>query len=60
MREGIPLERQAGAIEHVMIINRQAQHLGWSGRATNQFAALAGLAALPAVAEDPSEVGPNA
>jgi hypothetical protein len=54
------LDRQAGATEHVMIINRQAQHMGWSGRADNQFAALAGPLAPPAIAEDPSEVDPNA
>jgi hypothetical protein len=57
---GIMLDRQAGATEHVMIINRQAQHMGWSGRADNQFAALAGPLAPPAIAEDPSEVDPNA
>jgi hypothetical protein len=58
-REGIQLDPRAGHMEHVMIINRQAQHVGWSGLAHNQFAALAGPAAPPAMAEDPSEVGPN-
>jgi hypothetical protein len=62
VREGLQLDPTAGRTEHVMIINRQAQHVGWSGRAQNQFAALAGPAAPPppAMAEDPSEVGPNA
>jgi hypothetical protein len=60
VREGIQLDPTAGHTEHVMIIGRQAQHVGWSGPAQNQFAALAGPAAPPAVAEDPSEVVPNA
>jgi hypothetical protein len=59
-REGIQLDPGASHTEHVMIINRQVQHVGWSGRAHNQFAALAGPAAPPAIAEDPSEVDPNA
>jgi hypothetical protein len=59
-REGIQLDPAAGRTEHVMNINRQAQHVGWSGRAQNQFAALAGPAPPPTMAEDPSEVGPNA
>jgi hypothetical protein len=43
-----------------MVINRQAVHVGWTGRAQNQFAALAGPAAPPADADNPSEVTPNA
>jgi hypothetical protein len=60
VREGIQLDPAAGRTKHVMIINRQAQHVGWSGRAQNQFEALARPALPPAAAEDPSEVGPNA
>jgi hypothetical protein len=59
VREGLQLDPRAGHAEHVMIINRQAVHVGWSGPAQNQFAALQGLAP-PAIAEDPSEVAPNA
>jgi hypothetical protein len=59
-REGIQLDPAAGRTEHVMILNRQVQHMGWSGPAHNQFAALTGADAPPALAEDPSEVGPNA
>jgi hypothetical protein len=59
-REGIQLDPAAVRTEHVMILNRQVQHMGWSGPAHNQFAALAGNAAPPALAEDPSEVDPNA
>jgi hypothetical protein len=59
-REGLQLDPRAGHTEHVMIINCQAQHVGWSGRTTNQFDALAAPAVPPAIAEDPSEVGPNA
>jgi hypothetical protein len=57
--EGIVLDRRADATEHVMIVNRQAQHIGWSGRANNQFTALAGTEAPPAITEEPSEVNPN-
>jgi hypothetical protein len=39
-REGIQLDPRADRTEHVMIINRQVQHVGWSGRPQNQFAAL--------------------
>jgi hypothetical protein len=46
-REGLQLDPTVGRTEHVMIINRQAQHVGWSGRAQNQFEALAGPAAPP-------------
>jgi hypothetical protein len=60
VREGIQLDPAAGRVEHVMILNRQVQHMGWGGPAHNQFAALAGDAAPPAPAEDPSEVDPNA
>jgi hypothetical protein len=60
VREGLQLDPRAGREEHVMVINRQAVHVGWSGPAHNQFAALQGPAAPPADAEDPSEVGPNA
>jgi hypothetical protein len=59
LREGLQLDLRATHTEHVMIINRQAQHVGWSGRAQNQFAALEAQAP-PATADDPSEVGPNA
>jgi hypothetical protein len=59
-REGIQLDPTAGRTEHVMILNRQVQHMGWSGPAHNQFAVLAGAAAPPALAEEPSEVDPNA
>jgi hypothetical protein len=59
-REGLQLDPRAGHSEHVMIINRQALHVGWSGPAHNQFAALQGPAAPPATADDPSEVDPNA
>jgi hypothetical protein len=59
-REGLQLDPRAGRSEHVMIINRQALHVGWSGPAHNQFAALQGPAAPPATADDPSEVDPNA
>jgi hypothetical protein len=59
-REGIQLDPRADRTEHVMIINRQVQHVGWSGRPQNQFAALEQLDEPPAVAEDPSEVDPNA
>jgi hypothetical protein len=59
-REGLQLDPRASHTEHVMVINRQAVHVGWSGRAQNQFEALADPAAPPAMAEDPSEVGPNA
>jgi hypothetical protein len=58
--EGLQLDPRAGHTEHIMIINRQAQHVGWSGRAQNQFAALQTPAAPPATADDPSEVVPNA
>jgi hypothetical protein len=51
-QEGLALDRQARGVENVLILNRQVHHLGWSGRTSNQFAALAG--------PDPSEVGPNA
>jgi hypothetical protein len=51
---------EAGRTEHAMIINRQVVHVGWSGRAQNQFEALADPGPLPAAADDPSEVGPNA
>jgi hypothetical protein len=50
------LDRQEDRVQHTMVINRQVHHIGWSGRAQNQFAALAG----PANAEEPSEVVPNA
>jgi hypothetical protein len=59
-REGIALDHRTSGVEHVMIINRQAQHIGWSGCTVNQFAALAGPVAPPAVAEEPSEVDLNA
>jgi hypothetical protein len=59
-REGLQLDPRAHHTEHVMMINRQAVHVGWTGRTQNQFAALDGLAAPPATADDPSEVGPNA
>jgi hypothetical protein len=59
-REGLQLDPRATHTEHTMIINRKAVHVGWTGRAQNQFAALTGPAAPPADAEDPSEVGPNA
>jgi hypothetical protein len=59
-REGLQLDPRAPLTEHTMIINRQAVHVGWTGRAQNQFAALAGPAGPPADADDPSEVGPNA
>jgi hypothetical protein len=60
VREGLQLDPRAHHTEHVMLINRQAVHVGWTGRAQNQFAALAGPAAPPANADDPSEVDPNA
>jgi hypothetical protein len=59
-REGLQLDPRASHTEHVMMINRQAVHVGWEGRPQNQFAALAGPVAPPAPADDPSEVGPNA
>jgi hypothetical protein len=59
-REGLQLDPRSSHTEHVMIINRQAVHVGWTGRAQNQFAALAGPVAPPADADDPSEVAPNA
>jgi hypothetical protein len=59
-REGLQLDPQSSHTEHVMIINRQAVHMGWTGRAQNQFAALAGPVAPPTDADDPSEVTPNA
>jgi hypothetical protein len=59
-REGLQLNPRSSHMEHVMMINRQAVHVGWSGRAQNQFAALAGPAGPPAIADDPSEVTPNA
>jgi hypothetical protein len=59
-REGIQLDPAAGRTEHVMILNRQVQHIGWGGPSHNQFAALSGAAAPPALAEEPSEAGPNA
>jgi hypothetical protein len=59
-QEGLQLDPQASHTEHVLVINRQALHVGWSGRAHNQFEALAGPAAPPAQADDPSEVDPNA
>jgi hypothetical protein len=60
VREGLQLDPRAHHTENVMIINRQAVHVGWTGRAQNQFAALAGPNAPPANADDPSEVDPNA
>jgi hypothetical protein len=57
--EGMQLDPRVGHTEHVMIINRQAQHIGWSGRTQNQFAALADPAVPLAIADDPSEVDPN-
>jgi hypothetical protein len=60
VREGLQLDPRAHHTEHVMVINRQAVHVGWTGRAQNQFAALAGPAAPPANADDPSEVDLNA
>jgi hypothetical protein len=48
------------SLNAVSSINRQAVHVGWTGRAQNQFAALAGPAAPPAIADEPSEVDPNA
>jgi hypothetical protein len=60
VREGLQLDPRAHHTEHVMLINRQAVHVGWTGRAQNQFAALDGPAAPPANADDPSEVDPNA
>jgi hypothetical protein len=59
-REGLQLDPRSSHTEHVMVINRQAMHVGWTGRAQNQFAALAGPVAPPADVDDPSEVGPNA
>jgi hypothetical protein len=59
-REGLQLDPRASHTENVMVINRQVVHVGWSGRARNQFEALAGPMAPPAQADDPSEVGPNA
>jgi hypothetical protein len=59
-REGLQLDPRSSHTEHVMMINRQAVHVGWTGRAQNQFAALAGPVDPPAVADDPSEVTPNA
>jgi hypothetical protein len=59
-REGLQLDPRSSHTEHVMVINRQAVHVGWTGRAQNQFAALAGPEGPPAVADDPSEVTPNA
>jgi hypothetical protein len=59
-REGLQLDPRSSHTEHVMMINRQAVHVGWTGRAQNQFAALAGPAAPPADADDPSEVTLNA
>jgi hypothetical protein len=60
VREGLQLDPRAHHTEHVMLINRQAVHVGWTGRAQNQFAALDGPAGPPAMADDPSEVGLNA
>jgi hypothetical protein len=60
IREGLQLDPRAHPTEHVMIINRQAVHVGWAGRPQNQFAALAGPEAPPANADDPSEVDLNA
>jgi hypothetical protein len=60
VREGLRLDPRAHPTENVMIINRQAVHVGWTGRAQNQFAALDGLAIPPATTDDPSEVDPNA
>jgi hypothetical protein len=60
VREGLQLDPRAGPTERVMIVNRQAVHVGWEGPTRNQFAALGGPAGPPAPAEDPSEVGPNA
>jgi hypothetical protein len=59
-REGLQLDPRSSHTEHVMMINRQAVHVGWTGRAQNQFAALAGPGAPPADADDPSEVTLNA
>jgi hypothetical protein len=59
-REGLQLDPRAGHTEHVMVINRQVVHVGWDGPSRNQFASLAGPAAPPAPADDPSEVVPNA
>jgi hypothetical protein len=57
--EGLHLDPRASHTEHVMIIDHQVMHVGWKGRAQNQFAALTDPAP-PAPADDPSEVGPNA
>jgi hypothetical protein len=59
-REGLQLDPRAGRTEHAMVINRQVVHVGWSGRAQNQFEALAVPGPLPAAAGEPSEVVPNA
>jgi hypothetical protein len=59
-REGLQLDPRASHTEHVMVINRQAVHVGWAGRTQNQFTALADPVAPPALADDPSEVAPNA
>jgi hypothetical protein len=58
--EGLALDQHAGHTEHIMIINRQVQHIGWGGRNTNQFAALAEPVVPPANVDVPSEVVPNA
>jgi hypothetical protein len=60
VREGLQLDPRMGHSEHVMVINRQAVHVGWDGPSRNQFAALGGPAGPPAPADDPSEVVPNA
>jgi hypothetical protein len=59
-REGLYLDPRIGRTEHAMIINRQVVHVGWSGRNQNQFEALDAPGPLPAAADDPSEVVPNA
>jgi hypothetical protein len=59
-REGLALDRRASSVEHILVINRQAQHIGWSNWANNQFLALAVPPQPPTATDDPSEVGPNA
>jgi hypothetical protein len=60
VHEGITLDHQVDRTEHVLIINHQVQYIGWGGRAANQFAVLTEPNMLPTVAEEPSEVDPNA
>jgi hypothetical protein len=57
--EGLALDQRVDRVKNILVLNRQVHHLGWSSCANNQFTALAGPAAPPAVVDEPSEVDPN-